>query len=420
MKSPLVDALRLASGQDKAGNNEQSRPAGETAAPHDDVATTEQAVTPGEQAAAEVPELSLMDATGVLVVQSPDDADDADDEFAASQVIPEDAVNEDVAESPLPVAGPAVAVAASNAGRRSPMARLAMLSPLVCLFLASAATGSYFLYQNAGGQMQGGGLGITAPTTGVVNDIGKDLEPDGPVNRFPLVANGRQTRATQRAPQPLPASPRSVPVLNERPAVSRIVRGGVDDRAFAVLNEAYAAYEAGNFEAAAAAYRRALEIAPRHPGALHGLAAILYRTGNVAEALDHYEVLLSVEPNNTEAAAAVLAGRGGSATEIKILLQRYPGSSHLHHTLGNLMAQQGRWADARLAYYKALAIEPQNAEYQFNLAVSLENLGQFADARARYEAALANVTEASAIDSQLVASRISVLAERSASGGTVQ
>ena len=97
MKSPLVDALRLASGQDKAANNEEPRPAEETAAPDADVASTELHAAPGERPAAEVPELSLMDATGVLVVQSPDAADD---EFAASQVIPEDAVNEAVAAIP--------------------------------------------------------------------------------------------------------------------------------------------------------------------------------------------------------------------------------------------------------------------------------------------------------------------------------
>ena len=126
-----------------------------------------------------------------------------------------------------------------------------------------------------------------------------------------------------------------------------------------------------------------------------------------------------------EAAAALLAGRGDAGefateAEIKLLLQQHPDSAHLHYALGTVMAQRGRWAAARLAYYKALALDPQNAEYQFNLAVSLENLGQYDDARARYEAALVNATDASAIDSQLVATRISMLAERSGERGGIQ
>ena len=57
MKSPLVDALRLASGQDKAANNEQPS-AAETAVPEEEVAKTEALPVPGDQPEPHVPELS--------------------------------------------------------------------------------------------------------------------------------------------------------------------------------------------------------------------------------------------------------------------------------------------------------------------------------------------------------------------------
>ena len=414
MKSPLVDALRLASGQDTAANSEPADAEAEFTKPADDSPPTEPQPGLSDQVQVGVPELSLMDATDVLVVQSAGE----DDEFAASQVLAESAVNEAVADAPLPAA-------VEPDAYRPVIARLGMLSPLLCLLLASVATGSYFLYQGAGGKLRSVGLGMPAPQLGARADSVPAVEPATPINRFPLLGASRaSTPGPQSSQRTTPAALPAAAFPGGEPAATS-ARGALDDKAFAVLNDAFAAYESGDLGGAEAAYRRALAISPRHPNALQGLAAILHRTDRVDAALEYYEMLLSVDPNNTEAAAALLAGRGKSAApateaEIKVLLQRHPGASHLHFALGTLMAEQGRWADARLGYYRALAIEPQNPEYQFNLAVSLENLGQYDDARARYESVLANVTDASAIDSRVVASRIALLAERSATTGQVQ
>ena len=48
----------------------------------------------------------------------------------------------------------------------------------------------------------------------------------------------------------------------------------------------------------------------------------------------------------------------------------------LHFTLGNQLAQQGRWAEAQQEYFKAFAADPDNADFAFNLAVSLDHLRQ--------------------------------------------
>ena len=296
MKSPLVDALRLASGQDKAANSEQAEPESETQQSAAESAPVESGQTLLDGQHDDVPELSLMDATGVLVVQS---ADDEDDEFATSQIVSEDAVNEADLEAadaaPTHVVEEVVDASAagveavsrdaapvaviSNNGRMPALARLGLFSPLICLLLASAATGSYFLYQSAGGELQGAGLGMLSPEVGTSGATGVVVEPDTPINRFPLAGAQARTRLSPPATQ----SPQQVqsPVTtrpDKVPLTSRVNRD-LDDRAFAALNQAFAAYEAGNFEASEAAYRRALQIAPRHPNALQGLAAILHRTG---------------------------------------------------------------------------------------------------------------------------------------------
>ena len=58
-------------------------------------------------------------------------------------------------------------------------------------------------------------------------------------------------------------------------------------------------------------------------------------------------------------------------------------------TLGNQFAQQGRWAEAQQEYFKAFAAEPENADFAYNLAVSLDHLRQPSQALDYYQRALA-------------------------------
>jgi len=66
-----------------------------------------------------------------------------------------------------------------------------------------------------------------------------------------------------------------------------------------------------------------------------------------------------------------------------------PEATLLYVTLGNQFARQGRWAEARQAYVRALAGDPENPDITFNLAVSLDRLHQPALAIGYYERALA-------------------------------
>ena len=86
----------------------------------------------------------------------------------------------------------------------------------------------------------------------------------------------------------------------------------------------------------------------------------------------------------------MLGNTDAQATEsrLKILIEREP-SPALYQTLGNLYADQQRWNDAQAAYFEAVRGAPGNADYAFNLAVSLDQLRQYPAARTYYEKALA-------------------------------
>ena len=58
--------------------------------------------------------------------------------------------------------------------------------------------------------------------------------------------------------------------------------------------------------------------------------------------------------------------------------------------------QQGRWGEAQQQYFKAFSAEPENADFAYNLAVSLDHIGQPKLALDYYRRALALAPKAGA------------------------
>jgi tetratricopeptide (TPR) repeat protein len=160
------------------------------------------------------------------------------------------------------------------------------------------------------------------------------------------------------------------------------------------LDRAYSAYQRGSLDAARGDYQRVLERDPMNRDALLGLAAIDVRARSFETAELRYLKLLEMNPRDTYAHGALIALQGSvdpvqSESRVKTLIAGQPDATHLYFTLGNLYAAQKRWREAQDAFFKAYSGEPDNPDYAFNLAVSLDQLHQRRLAAEHYRKAVA-------------------------------
>lgn len=202
--------------------------------------------------------------------------------------------------------------------------------------------------------------------------------------------------------------------------VSRTPAAGVDP----TLLAAYQAYSRGDDAAAQKQYRQVLHGDTRNVDALLGMAAIALRQSRYADANGWYQKVLEIEPRNSTALSAVAnsqissesagsatADYAGTESRIKSMLAQQPEAANLHAALGNLYAAQSQWSLAQAAYFNASRYAPNSADYAFNLAVSLDQLGKSGLALAQYQRALGllNNSGASSLDKTQLEARIQAL-----------
>jgi len=147
------------------------------------------------------------------------------------------------------------------------------------------------------------------------------------------------------------------------------------------LQRGWQSLQSNALEAARRDYEQALKKDPHNVDTLLGLAAIAQRQGRQADADRLIQQAIEADPKDAAALAAQanLAGNTdpqGSESRLKTQLAAQPDSPQLNFALGNLLANQGRWAEAQQAYFIAFSADGENPDYLFNLAVSLDHLRQ--------------------------------------------
>jgi Flp pilus assembly protein TadD len=159
------------------------------------------------------------------------------------------------------------------------------------------------------------------------------------------------------------------------------------------LTAAYQAFIAGDLDVAKQHYLKQLESNSSNKDVLLGLAAIATRMGQDNEAQTYYLRILELDPRDPSAIAGMaglvqVADPNQTESRLKTLLAQQPDAAALHFTLGNNYVTQLRWAEAQQSFFRALSIDSTNADYAFNLAVSLDHLNEIKLAAKYYSQAL--------------------------------
>ena len=204
----------------------------------------------------------------------------------------------------------------------------------------------------------------------------------------PPVSNTAQSLANELFKDPPPA--RVAEAEAPEPLLSRTRDAA--PRVPADLTQGYDALRSGDAGTARRAYQAALERDGRSIDAHLGMATLEARAGNRPAAAAHYRRVLEADPRNATALAGLASVMDSRSENLEGLLRediaRQPQSAPLQLALGNVYAAQGRWHDAQGAYFEAHRLDPANADIAYNLAVSLDQIGQPKLAAEQYRRAL--------------------------------
>jgi len=187
--------------------------------------------------------------------------------------------------------------------------------------------------------------------------------------------------------------------IEEEPAQNRdiqiVSKSGIAEKD-RWLRQAYAAYQRGDDQNALLKYNAVLDVDPGNRNALLARAAINIQNNRIAEAIRDYRTLLIANPKDSLAMSSMIAVTNYSPeiseTQLKLMIRDEPDSPYLNFALGNVFGAQDRWQEAQGQYFVALENNPDDPNYAYNLAVSLEHIAQPGVAIIYYERALNNFT----------------------------
>jgi tetratricopeptide (TPR) repeat protein len=170
--------------------------------------------------------------------------------------------------------------------------------------------------------------------------------------------------------------------------------GRGDEHVPGLLQQGFAAHQAGDLAGAERHYRAVLDTDPRRVPALTNLGAVCLQTGRIAEAIGWFDASLAVKPEQTNA----LGNRAGALRYLGRLdealgscdaaLAIDAAYAEGHNTRGLLLTQLGRPEEALAALDRAVALNPSHPAFWNNRGVALAALARQDEAAAAFGRAL--------------------------------
>ncbi len=151
---------------------------------------------------------------------------------------------------------------------------------------------------------------------------------------------------------------------------------------------------AGQLDAAAAEFHRAIALRPNHAFAHFQLGGILLRKRAWPEAVAEFEAALSADPHYVAArvnlgnALAQLGRKEDAVKHYRAALADDPEAQDARTNLAGLLIDQGLLDEAEKLLHEVLAAAPNLAQARYHLGILLDKRGQAADAEQQFRVAV--------------------------------
>jgi tetratricopeptide (TPR) repeat protein len=165
-------------------------------------------------------------------------------------------------------------------------------------------------------------------------------------------------------------------------------------RAITENNLAAALFESGRIDEAIEHYERAAALQPTYAPAYNNLGVALRAKGRVSDAVATYHRALALEANYPDAhynlANALLDENKPreAADHFQQADRAAPPSANVQNNLGIALAAEGKLAEAAAAFAKAVELDPNSGKAHRNLGDALSSLGRHPDAIAHLRSAV--------------------------------
>lgn len=157
------------------------------------------------------------------------------------------------------------------------------------------------------------------------------------------------------------------------------------------ITAAYQAWSDRDWEKSRKLYDKALQQQPNSKDAILGAAVVATQLGNYQYALKLFQRRLERAPKDQYALTGILSlvdlslANHSFESEVSNLLAEYPEAAHLHYIKGSLYANREQWEAAQEHFFIAWQKAPDQPDYLFNLAISMDQLGLYKEALAFYK-----------------------------------
>jgi len=151
-------------------------------------------------------------------------------------------------------------------------------------------------------------------------------------------------------------------------------------------NLAQAEMHLGNIDAAVAALKEVVKLAPDHLDALNNLGYALSEQGRYDEAIPQYKRVLAIQHNHVDALCSLAkiyqltGGLSKSRRLLKIALLHDPDSVDINYSLAEIAQMQGEVPLSLSIYNKLLKQNPDSPLYTAAKSILLEKTGRFEEA----------------------------------------